>query len=121
WELLLYNQFHDVLPGSSIGPVYVDSEADQRRIERLADDAFAAAAGQLAAPEGQSRGADAAAGTERASEDLGGPLLLNSLSWARGGVLELPWREQLANAAALDDDGEPLPAQTVGEGDGRVR
>src|SRR4029078_799682 len=25
WQLLLLNQFHDILPGSSIGPVYEDA------------------------------------------------------------------------------------------------
>lgn len=27
WKLLLLNQFHDVLPGSSIGKVYADAMA----------------------------------------------------------------------------------------------
>jgi alpha-mannosidase len=32
WDLLLINQFHDILPGTSIPEVYVDSDADYERI-----------------------------------------------------------------------------------------
>ena len=28
WELVLINQFHDILPGTSIAEVYVDSDAE---------------------------------------------------------------------------------------------
>ena len=36
WELLLLNQFHDILPGSSIGMVYEDSLRDHAKIQELA-------------------------------------------------------------------------------------
>lgn len=32
WKLLLLNQFHDVIPGTSIGAVYVDAHAHHREI-----------------------------------------------------------------------------------------
>jgi len=32
WELVLINQFHDILPGTSIPEVYVDSDAEYERI-----------------------------------------------------------------------------------------
>ncbi|WDR00411.1 glycoside hydrolase family 38 C-terminal domain-containing protein [Devosia sp. J2-20] len=32
WELVLINQFHDILPGTSIAEVYVDSDAEYDRI-----------------------------------------------------------------------------------------
>jgi alpha-mannosidase len=37
WKLLLLNQFHDILPGSSIRLVYEDAERDLAEIERAAD------------------------------------------------------------------------------------
>ncbi len=37
WELVCLNQFHDILPGSSITPVYVDSNADYAHVRRLAE------------------------------------------------------------------------------------
>jgi len=36
WKLLLLNQFHDIIPGSSIGWVYQDSVADYAAISQLA-------------------------------------------------------------------------------------
>jgi alpha-mannosidase len=46
WELICLNQFHDILPGSSIGPVYVDSDKDYAQIcalgEAVRDSALAA-------------------------------------------------------------------------------
>lgn len=38
WEVLLRNQFHDILPGSSIREVYEDSAAEYRQIEALAQE-----------------------------------------------------------------------------------
>lgn len=35
WKLLLLNQFHDILPGSSIGWVYEDARQDFARIDRI--------------------------------------------------------------------------------------
>jgi alpha-mannosidase len=37
WRLLCLNQFHDILPGSSIGPVYADSENDHQQIRELGE------------------------------------------------------------------------------------
>jgi len=51
WELVCLNQFHDIIPGSSIGPVYVESQqqyAEVRRIgEQVREGALAAIAAQL--------------------------------------------------------------------------
>lgn len=37
WELICLNQFHDILPGSSIGPVYIDSAKDYETIRELGE------------------------------------------------------------------------------------
>ena len=37
WKLLLLNQFHDIIPGSSIGWVYEDAARDYETIERLCE------------------------------------------------------------------------------------
>lgn len=51
WELVCLNQFHDILPGSSITPVYVESQqqyAEVREIgEQVRDSALAAIAEKL--------------------------------------------------------------------------
>ncbi len=57
WELVCLNQFHDILPGSSIAEVYVESLAQYREVEQLATHAFQSA-------------------FERLSGELGGELVL---------------------------------------------
>lgn len=37
WKTLLLNQFHDILPGSSIGPVYEDARRDFARIAKTTE------------------------------------------------------------------------------------
>lgn len=50
WEGLLFNQFHDILPGSSIRMVYEDAEKDYAAIDKKADRLLAAAQEILFAP-----------------------------------------------------------------------
>ncbi|MCA9838650.1 MAG: alpha-mannosidase [Trueperaceae bacterium] len=38
WELVCLNQFHDILPGSSIGLVYQDSERDHAEVRQVAQE-----------------------------------------------------------------------------------
>jgi len=38
WKRLLLNQFHDIIPGSSITPVYEDSRKDYQVLQRQSDD-----------------------------------------------------------------------------------
>jgi alpha-mannosidase len=51
WRLVCLNQFHDIIPGSSIGAVYAESLAQYAEVRRVAeaarDDALAALAQQL--------------------------------------------------------------------------
>ncbi len=37
WKLVCLNQFHDILPGSSIAPVYLESLAQYQEVESIAD------------------------------------------------------------------------------------
>ncbi|MEZ4671855.1 MAG: alpha-mannosidase [Anaerolineae bacterium] len=48
WELVCLNQFHDILPGSSIGPVYEDSARDYTIIRELGEKVREAAIQALA-------------------------------------------------------------------------
>jgi len=48
WKLLLVNQFHDILPGSSIGQVYEDALADHARLTQIVDDDIRASLNTLA-------------------------------------------------------------------------
>lgn len=100
WKLLLLNQFHDILPGSSIRQVYEDAAEHYARIGRI---------GWLALGEARERIA------RRISAPRGGLLALNSLSWRRGGIVSLPWSPELAGRTVLLDEGRPALTQEVEE------
>ncbi|MBQ8094611.1 MAG: alpha-mannosidase [Clostridia bacterium] len=86
WKKLLLNQFHDILPGSSIARVYEDARRDHRWIiseaEAVRNDAFA----QLAEGEGVT--------------------VFNSLSFERTGLVQLP---ECFAAGAETTDGKSVP------------
>ena len=75
WRLILLNQFHDVLPGSSIHEVYADAErlyAEARAIgKQIYDEALATVLQQFCAGE----------------QDL---LLVNTLAWQRSDPIQVP-------------------------------
>lgn len=48
WEILMRNQFHDILPGSSVAEVYEDSRKEYIRLTQLASGAELAAAKYMA-------------------------------------------------------------------------
>lgn len=48
WRLICLNQFHDIIPGSSIGQVYVDSQRQYAEVRRLAIEARDAALNVIA-------------------------------------------------------------------------
>jgi alpha-mannosidase len=49
WRVLLRNEFHDILPGSSVREVYEDAEAELAHVSRTARAAIDAALGKIAA------------------------------------------------------------------------
>lgn len=79
WKLLLLNQFHDIIPGSSIHWVYEDSNRDYATVRELGDSVcdsgLAALAGQISVG------------------DLREPVMIfNSLGFPRREVVDLPGR-----------------------------
>ncbi len=89
WELILLNQFHDILPGSSIRQVYEDSQADYAAAQAIGLEAVDRALETI--------GSQIAAGAP-------GVVVFNSLAWPRDGLVELPWSEELAEKRI---DGQP--------------
>ncbi|MFO7697943.1 MAG: glycoside hydrolase family 38 C-terminal domain-containing protein [Anaerolineae bacterium] len=94
WQAVLLNQFHDIIPGSSIHRVYEEAEAAYTQV--------LASAAQITA------------GAQRTLAPSADALtVFNSLSWERSSLVALPegW------AGASDTQGRSLPAQEV---DGRT-
>ncbi len=100
WERLLRNQFHDILPGTSIRAVYEDCREDYARITAIGAEAAARAEARL-----------------RAHIPSPGQALLifNTLGHARDDVAVVPWDDAFAGKAILGPHGELLPVQRVEE------
>jgi alpha-mannosidase len=99
WERILLNQFHDILPGSSIAEVYTDSHADYAAIF---------AAGTAAVDQAQ----DGLLGALALKQP--GVVFFNGCSWARDGLVSLPWSEALAGGLLVDPEGRAVETQRTG-------
>ncbi|MDB5082049.1 MAG: alpha-mannosidase [Chloroflexi bacterium] len=96
WERLLLNQFHDILPGSSIGAVYEDSRRDQDFIRQTALEITGQALQQLVRNiPGQ------------------GWVIFNPLSWERVGPILLEGLDNLPTNLKESAGGQPLLTQAT--------
>ena len=105
WELVCLNQFHDIIPGSSIGLVYVESQKQHAKVQQTARDvqdaALSAIAGQL--------------GGSSSPESTPSLLVVNPTSFARDDLAFRPG--QLAEGRSLQRaDGTRLPIQPTADG-----
>jgi alpha-mannosidase len=92
WKAVLLNQFHDIIPGSSIERVYVEAEAAYQEViagaERTADKAARAFL----------------------KKDAEAVTVFNSLSWKRDALVALP----RGFRGVKDQGGKALAVQTIG-------
>ena len=100
WKTLLLNQFHDIIPGSSIRQVYERTEKEHILILQSAQQEIANACSQLF------------------RKKTGSAVLINTLSNVWTGLAELPG--EWSGCAVLDEEGNELASQSVG-GTLRVR
>ncbi|MGB4419145.1 MAG: alpha-mannosidase [Bacillota bacterium] len=98
WKIVLRNQFHDILPGSSIHEVYIDSEKEFAQV-------FESGTAQL------QRSLQALAD----SVSLKGRriVVFNPLSWSRGGAVRVPWADEFSKMAVVDESGSRLITRVV--------
>jgi len=105
WKLALLNQFHDILPGSSIGPVYDDTKAQYVELRKLATDAL---------PSLTALGWIAGNSPLVASSTVA---VLNPASTARSGVVQvgdsLRYVENVPAMGVRASDGEAEPTKVV--------
>ncbi|HZO87934.1 MAG TPA: alpha-mannosidase [Chthonomonadaceae bacterium] len=104
WKTTLLNQFHDILPGSSVNEVYRDSAQDYAEIARAASEIIAGATQSLADQ----------IGTLSMRRPL---LVISNLSYFANEAIEVPLREGEEPAAAVGPDGTAMPVQ-VNEAEG---
>ena len=94
WKILLRNQFHDIIPGSSIREVYEDSTLEYEEARQLAQGNWDKAAQAIAS-----------------KDEPGAYTVFNSAPWTRGGLVEIPAEEGMAQGRWLDAEGNPLTAE----------
>ena len=101
WEIILHNQFHDVLPGTSIPQVFEDCYRDYARVEQIGREALEAAQQRL---------------VSRVHAEEESVLVFNPLAWPRAGLVELPWTEALEGKALADGEAQLL-SQVITSGE----
>lgn len=97
WKLILLNQFHDVLPGSSIARVYEDAQAHYDRILSQGEQMKNSALDAL---------------TARISADGESLVVFNTLSFPRDTIVVC----DEAVCGLRDTDGTPIPCQRTHDG-----
>lgn len=95
WKILLTNQFHDIIPGSSIKEVYEDCVIDYKKAEDIALEQIKQALDQMAEQE------DTAV------------TVWNASSWTQDGLVKLPWKD---GCGAVDEAGNRLLIQNTKDG-----
>lgn len=103
WRIILRNQFHDIIPGSSIPEVYADSRVEYAEAERLGKQAWQAVA-ELPG---------------RAEDTDDGALLftvLNGAGFERADLLHVPLAESAEAGQWIGEDGEALETQRCANG-----
>lgn len=99
WKIVLRNQFHDILPGSSITEVYEDCRIEYARARELAESALRGSMERLIPVVPVRREASW--------------IVFNTLSWERDECIELPWQPDFENARWNDARGTTLVADRV--------
>lgn len=104
WKLILLNQFHDIIPGSSIQEVYETSTAEYANVAQIGMTVRNAGLDQLISK------------VDTVGEGI--PyVVFNSLGWARDAVIRIPL-EDGTSAIVVDNNGDILQSQEVVEAEG---
>ncbi len=104
WELTLLNQFHDILPGSSIAEVYTDALRDLAEAQDLCKAVQKRALGRWIRP----------------SPTPDAVWVFNTLNWPRSEPLETPLGSTNAKVALQGPDERLYPTQWVKRQDGQT-
>ncbi|MDQ0972536.1 alpha-mannosidase [Neobacillus niacini] len=99
WEMLLLNQFHDILPGSSIRQVNEDARNDYATVQAIGESVLTEVKGTI---------------DQEIQLDQDSLVVYNSLSFNRDGLIELPVSSFISETTTIvDEEGNQLPAQVI--------
>jgi alpha-mannosidase len=109
WKMMLFNQFHDILPGSAIPEVFSDANQDWEQVQQTALQLRQAAL-QVITTQIQY--------SEPPIPDAVPIVVYNSLNWERTEVATWQWPDHLSAAdntwTVWDEQGSPRPSHCVG-------
>ena len=102
WQKILFNQFHDILPGSGIGINYVDAARKYAETSRFSNDTIYAALDDLAS---------------RVKSDGVSVLVFNPLSWARTDEVEFEaqFPQPVMAISAVGPDGKRMRSEVLSD------
>jgi alpha-mannosidase len=98
WEKILFNQFHDILPGSGIAINYVDAARKYAETSQFSNDTIQAALNDIAS---------------HVKSDGVSVLVFNPLSWSRTEEVEVEVQRPDWSGAARDANGVQVPVQII--------
>lgn len=99
WKLVLLNQFHDIIPGSSVREVYEDSDADYAKVREIANRILHESLRSI--------------GSKHDTSGMQRPLAVFQNS-SLGTQVEVPWPVEKGEApASVVSEGEAHPIQVV--------
>ncbi|NJL87378.1 MAG: hypothetical protein HC886_17590 [Leptolyngbyaceae cyanobacterium SM1_1_3] len=102
WKQVLFNQFHDILPGTAIAEVFTEAnqgwQAALQSAQAIAKAALRAIAAQVTTP-------------APPQPDAVPVLVFNSLAWQRSEVVEISLPIAAAHWQVLDSQGQCCPSQ----------
>ena len=105
WKQILFNQFHDILPGSAIAQVYADANLAFAEVDRTCREILSksldAISAQISLP-------------SPPQPDAQPILIFNTLNWSRSEVVAVPLPDVADSAWKIYDfSGQPLVSQIV--------
>jgi alpha-mannosidase len=109
WQILLLQQFHDILPGSSIPQVYIDSNVDFAEIQRIGRAVRQAAIAAVLNPQASALGSE----LPDISSESGSYVVFNSLPWERREVAQIELASGDDAATFTGADSSQLTSQIV--------
>jgi alpha-mannosidase len=101
WKLTLFNQFHDILPGSAIQPVYVTANEEWLMVQEITTQVISNSLATIC------QQLDLAQPPHPDAVPL---VIFNSLNWSRSAVIHWPVTEMNAGWQVWNDQGQLIPS-----------
>jgi len=113
WRDLLFNQFHDILAGSSIGPVYEDADQIYQNLFERTQQILQGALQVLASN----------VNTLFSDNDALPLVVFNSLNWPRTAPVEMTihLQPEMNDVQLFDTEGQPTPLQIIEQQEDKLK